>query len=68
MTAEDDLWWIPEDLLGVPHARLLAGGMIRILSRVDRRSLDAGLVGIADTELRRKAEPGSAVSPTGEWL
>src|SRR2546422_5689171 len=24
--------------------------------------------GIADTELRRKAEPGSAVSSTGEWL
>ena len=24
--------------------------------------------GIADTELRRKAEPGSAVSSTGGWL
>src|SRR6266849_5136612 len=45
MTAEDDLWWIPEHLLGVPHARLLTAGMIRTLSRVDRRSLDAGLVG-----------------------
>jgi hypothetical protein len=44
MTAEDDLWWIPEHLLGVPHARLLTAGMIRTLSRVDRRSLDAGLV------------------------
>jgi len=36
---------LPEHLLGVPHARLLTGGMIRTLSRVDRRSLDAGLVG-----------------------
>jgi hypothetical protein len=45
MTAEDDLWWIPEYLLGVPHARLLTAGMIRTLSQVDRRSLDAGLVG-----------------------
>jgi len=45
MTAEADLWWIPEHLLGVPHARLLTAGMIRTLSRVDRRSLDAGLVG-----------------------
>jgi len=54
MTAEDDLWWTPEHLLGVPHARLLTAGMIRTLSRVDRRSLDASLVGIADAELWRK--------------
>ena len=45
MTSEDDLWWIPEHLLGVPHTRLLTAGMTRTLSRVDRRSLDAGLVG-----------------------
>jgi hypothetical protein len=29
----------------VPHAPLLTAGMIRSLSRVDRRSLDAGLIG-----------------------
>jgi hypothetical protein len=45
MTSEGDLWWIPEHLVAVPHLRLLTAGMTRNLSRVDRRSLDAGLVG-----------------------
>jgi hypothetical protein len=45
MTSEQDLWWIPEYLLTVPHQRLLTGAMTRALSRVDRRALDAGLVG-----------------------
>ena len=45
MTSADDLWWIPEHLAGVPHTRLLTGPMTRSLSRVDRRSLAAGLVG-----------------------
>jgi hypothetical protein len=45
MTSEDDLWWIAEHLVGVPHTRLLTAGMTRNLSRVDRRSLRAGLVG-----------------------
>src|SRR5215510_11936261 len=45
MTSERDLWWIAEHLVGVPHTRLLTTGMTKNLSRVDRRSLDAGLVG-----------------------
>jgi hypothetical protein len=45
MTSEDDLWWIPEHLLVIRHVPLLSGAMIRGLSRADRRSLDAGLVG-----------------------
>lgn len=45
MTSEDDLWWIAEHLVGVPHTRLLTAAMTRTLSRVDRRSLRAGLVG-----------------------
>ena len=45
MTSADDLWWIPEYLVGVPHARLLTGTVTRSLSRVDRRSLGAALVG-----------------------
>jgi hypothetical protein len=45
MISEEDLWWIPEYLLTVPHTRLLTAAMVRGLSRVDRRSLDAGLVG-----------------------
>lgn len=45
MTAEEDLWWIPEHLLEIPHMPLLTPVMIRTLSRVGRRSLAAGLVG-----------------------
>lgn len=45
MTSADDLWWIPEHLLRVPHVRLLTPAMTRDLSRVDRRALDAGLMG-----------------------
>ena len=45
MTSDDDLWWIAEHLVEVPHTRLLTAAMTRKLSRVDRRSLRAGLVG-----------------------
>jgi hypothetical protein len=45
MTTDGDLWWIAEYLVGVHHVRLLRPGMIQRLHRVDRRSLDAGLVG-----------------------
>jgi hypothetical protein len=45
MTADEDLWWIPEYLVHIPHTHLLAPGMERSLSRADRRALEAGLVG-----------------------
>jgi hypothetical protein len=45
MTSDDDLWWIAEHLVGVHHTPLLRPAMVRRLHRVDRRSLDAGLVG-----------------------
>ncbi len=45
MTTEADLWWVAEHLLGIHHTPLLTRVMIRHLSRVDRRSLQAGLVG-----------------------
>jgi hypothetical protein len=45
MTAEDDLWMIPQHLVRIPHRPLLTPAMIRSLSRADRRSLQAGLVG-----------------------
>jgi hypothetical protein len=45
MTSEQDLWWIAEHLVVVPHTRLLTSAMTRNLSPVDRRSLQAGLVG-----------------------
>jgi hypothetical protein len=45
MIAETDLWWVAEHLLEIRHTPLLTPGMIRQLSRVDRRSLEAGMVG-----------------------
>ena len=45
MTTAGDLWWIAEHLVGVRHRRLLQPAMIQGLHRVDRRSLNAGLVG-----------------------
>jgi hypothetical protein len=44
-TSEADLWWVAEHLLGIRHTPLLGPALIRGLSRVDRRSLTAGLVG-----------------------
>jgi hypothetical protein len=45
MTAETDLWWVAEHLLRIRHTPLLTPAMIARLSRVDRRSLAAGMVG-----------------------
>ena len=45
MTSAADLWFVPEHLLRVRHTPLLTPAMERSLSRVDRRSLRAGLVG-----------------------
>jgi len=45
MVSESDLWWIPEYLLEIPHVRLLTPAMEDALTRVDRRSLEASLVG-----------------------
>jgi hypothetical protein len=48
MTSESDLWWVPEHLLEIAHTPLLTPAVIRGLTRVDRRSLDAALVGRHD--------------------
>jgi hypothetical protein len=45
MTTEEDLWEIPEYLANIPHRRLLKGRIERLLSPVDRRMFEAGLVG-----------------------
>jgi hypothetical protein len=45
MTSEGDLWWIAEHLAEVPHTRLLTAATTRGLSRVDRRSFEAAVVG-----------------------
>jgi hypothetical protein len=44
-TSEGEMWFVAEHLLTVPHTRLLTRLMERRVGRVDRRSLDAGLVG-----------------------
>jgi hypothetical protein len=48
MTTKMDLWWVAEHLLERRHTPLLSPVLIRHLTRVDRRSLDAGLVGYRD--------------------
>jgi hypothetical protein len=45
MTSDEDLWWIAERLVDLPHVRLLTPAMVRGLSTVGRRSLRAGLIG-----------------------
>jgi hypothetical protein len=44
-TAEDDLWYIAEHLVGVRHHRLLSRRQEQSLAPVDRRLFQAGLVG-----------------------
>jgi hypothetical protein len=48
MTAEEDLWYIPEYLVGIRHYRLLTAAQERALASVDRRMFGAGLVGRAE--------------------
>jgi hypothetical protein len=45
MTAEEDLWDIPEHLVGVRHFRLVTGAQAAALATVDGRMFAAGLVG-----------------------
>jgi hypothetical protein len=47
MTAEEDLWYVPEYLVGVRHYRLLTNAQENALGPVDRRMFEAGLVGRA---------------------
>src|SRR5437879_6386405 len=45
MTAEEDLWAIPEYLVGISHSRLLTPAVERRLTRMDARLMKAGKVG-----------------------
>jgi len=47
MTAEEDLWPVPEYLCTISHTPLLPPPVVRHLGRVDRRLFAAGLVGRA---------------------
>ena len=42
MTAEEDVWAVPEYLCTIPHTRLLPANRERGLSRMDKRLFDAG--------------------------
>jgi hypothetical protein len=45
MTAEQDLWYVPEHLVGVRHYRILTAAQERTLSTVRPIAFRAGLVG-----------------------
>lgn len=45
MTADRDLWEIPEYLCEIAHSRLMTAEMERHLTRMDQRLFDAGLCG-----------------------
>jgi hypothetical protein len=47
MTAEEDVWTIPEYLTTIGHTPLVAPRAVRRLARVDDRLFAAGLVGVA---------------------
>jgi hypothetical protein len=48
MSAEEDLWYVPEYLVTIRHYRLLTAPQERALVAVDRRMFGAGLVGRAE--------------------
>jgi len=45
MTAEEDVWAVPEYLLTISHAPVVPGRLLPHLGRVDQRLFTAGLVG-----------------------
>lgn len=45
MTAEEDVWCVPETLIAARHYPLAPDHVTRALPRVDRRSLEAGMHG-----------------------
>ena len=53
MTAEEDVWTVPEYLLPIPHTPLLRSGLETRLGRVDHRLFAAGLVGRAGSQPER---------------
>ena len=45
MTAEEDVWEIPEHLCAIAHSTILPASVVRALGRVDDRLFAAGLLG-----------------------
>jgi hypothetical protein len=46
MTSEEDVWFVAEHLLYIPHTRLLTKKMEKNLTRIDERSFNAGTFGL----------------------
>lgn len=51
MTAEEDVWFVPEYLCEIPHIPLLKPTALRKLTRVDRRLFAAGCFGSRNSKL-----------------
>lgn len=45
MTSEKAVWCVPYHLLKIPHIRLLSEAQTRMLHRLDKLAIDAGLLG-----------------------
>jgi hypothetical protein len=45
MTAEEDVWFVPEALIAAKHSPLFPHQIARTLPRLDRRSYEAGMHG-----------------------
>ena len=45
MTSDEDVWCVPEALIAARHYPLVPGKVARAMSRVDRRSFEAGMHG-----------------------
>ena len=45
MTAEEDVWFVPEYLCETPHATIVTRAMEKRLARMDRRLYNAGRLG-----------------------
>ncbi len=54
MTSEKSIWFVPLYLFEIPHTRLITAAQAKRLHRVDRLSIDAGLLGYEPYMLRRK--------------
>lgn len=54
MTSEKPIWFIPLYLFEVRHTRLITPAQAKRLHRVDRLSIDAGLLGYKPYMLKRK--------------
>jgi hypothetical protein len=63
MTAEEDLWDIPEYLVGIRHYRLLTPAEERSLAPVSRVVFGAGLVG-REGEFPKRRSPRDKVAPS----